>query len=642
MKRRNFIQLSGLAGLGLSLPASALLNSCVNPGIKDHSPEFRKLCFDLLKDWCDGMISVQIMNPTDPAEHGLLKCPACDVVHARLLDAVYPFLHMAKATGEQKYLDAGIAAFEWGENVTGADGSWTVIPNPKTWKGITVFGAISLAEALKYHGDLLDEDRRQKWLDRLGRAGDFVYNLFPAIDSTNVNYGATNIYALYLIGGILDKPEFIQRSKELAGEVKSYFTKPNYLLYGEIKPSVHKLSAKGLHGIDLGYNVEESLNAIVMYALQEKDEELLQIVIKSLNGHLEFMLPDGAWDNSWGTRQFKWTYWGSRTSDGCSPAYGMMAEYNPAFGTAAVKNTELLKRCTDKGLLHGGPHYVSHGIKPCVHHTFAHAKPLAFMLDHWDHLPEINTSKPLPRMQADGIKYYEEIDSVLFARGNWRGTVSAYDAEYHYEKDFRQATGGALSVLYHNKIGLLLSASMAEYKLVEKNNQQPAPGKDIALTPRVEVFFNNEWYTNLFDLEAKLESTDDENEIEILSHTKLKNQERKILDASASEFEISYSCSKDILKLTATTKQQILEQTSLVIPVISPTGEIVTQVGENEINIQKPGGLVRIESSVPVSVKHMTGSRTFNMVPGVEAVPIIADFSKNVQQVEISIQVSTV
>ena len=640
MQRKDFIQLSTLAALGLSLPATAMLSSCSDSAFTGHSPQFRKLCFDLLKDWCDGMINVQIMDPSDSTIHGMLKCPACDVVHARLLDAVYPFLYMAKETGEQKYLDAGIAAFEWGENVTGPDGSWTVIPNPKSWKGITVFGAISLAEALKYHGDLLDEERRQKWMDRLSRAGDFVYKLFPSIDATNVNYGATNIYALNLIGKLLEKPEYIKRSKKLAEEVKTYFTQPNFLLYGEIKPSVHKLSAKGLHGIDLGYNVEESLNAIVMYAVQEKDEELLQILIKSLNGHLEFMLPDGGWDNSWGTRQFKWTYWGSRTSDGCSPAFSMMANYNPAFGTAAVRNTELLSRCTGDGLLHGGPHYVSHGIKPCVHHTFAHAKPLSFLLDHWDHLPEINTSSPLPRLKADGIKYFEEIDSVLFARGDWRGTISAYDAEYHYEKDFRQATGGALSVLYHNKLGLLLSASMAEYKMVEVNNQQPAPGEDIALTPRVESYFKDEWYTNLFDLEATLESSDKEGIIEILSHTKLKKQTRETLNGSASEFKILYRCSENEIKLTARTEQKILEQTALVLPVISPAADEIIQITTKEITIQKPGGLLRIKSNVPLSIKNMPRSRTFNMVPGVEAVPIMAFFTENTQKVEISIHVS--
>ena len=61
------------------------------------------------------------------------------------MDAVYPFLHMAKVTGEGKYLEAGISVFEWSKNVSHDDGSWTVISDPKSWKGITVFGAIALA-----------------------------------------------------------------------------------------------------------------------------------------------------------------------------------------------------------------------------------------------------------------------------------------------------------------------------------------------------------------------------------------------------------------------------------------------------------------------------------------------------------------
>ena len=639
MQRRDFLELSALAGIGLSLPTTAMLSSCLPNAPEVHSPEFRKLCFGLLKDWCDGMINVQISKPSDPEVHGMLKCPACDVVHARLLDAVYPFLYMAKATGEQKYLDAGIAAFEWGENVSGADGSWTVIPDPKSWKGITVFGAISLAEALKHHGDLLDEERRLRWTERLSRAAEFIYLLFPSIDVTNVNYGATNIYALNLIGGILDNPGYIQRSKALAEEIKAYFTQPNALLFGEIKPSSYKLSAKGLHGIDLGYNVEESLGAIVMYAVHEKDEELIELLTRSLNSHLEFMLPDGAWDNSWGTRQFKWTYWGSRTSDGCSPTFGMMADRNAAFGTAAVKNTELLQRCTADGLLHGGPHYVSHGIKPCVHHTFAHAKPLTVLLDHWDHLPEINTSSPLPRMTADGIRHFDEIDTSLFARGDWRGTVTAYDAEYSHKDDIRQATGGALSVLFHNRVGLLLCASMAEYKMVEVNNQQPAPGEDIALTPRVEAFKNDLWYTNLFDLAVSLKSSDEEGVIEILAHTQLKNQTREVLGGSASDFEILYRCSGEQMQITARTRQEIKERTALVLPVISPDGEAVEQVGASEITIRKPGGLVRLKANVPLAIKDMPRSRTFNMVPGMEAVPIMAFFAKDIKQVDITLQV---
>lgn len=51
---------------------------------------------------------------------------------------------------------------------------------------------------------------------------------------------------------------------------------------------------------------------MVYYALMAKDTDLLTLVDRSMATHLEFMLPDGAWDNSWGTRSFKWTYWGGR------------------------------------------------------------------------------------------------------------------------------------------------------------------------------------------------------------------------------------------------------------------------------------------------------------------------------------------
>ena len=47
---------------------------------------------------------------------------------------------------------------------------------------------------------------------------------------------------------------------------------------------------------------------------------MLDQTVAALRTHMEFMLPDGAWDNSWGTRNYKWSWWGSRTSDGCHPA----------------------------------------------------------------------------------------------------------------------------------------------------------------------------------------------------------------------------------------------------------------------------------------------------------------------------------
>tara|TARA_R110002033_G_scaffold75007_6_gene126436 strand:+ start:1134 stop:3050 length:1917 start_codon:yes stop_codon:yes gene_type:complete len=638
MKRRNFIQISTLAGVGLSIPFSGLLNACTNH--PEHSLEFKNLISDLLKDWCDGMINVQINNPSNLEEHGALGCPSCFHIHGRCMDAVYPFLYMADKTGDKKYLEGAKSVMTWAENnVSQEDGSWTVISNPKSWKGITIFGAIALAEALHYHGHVLDDETRQSWTTRLARAGQYIYDKFT-IDFTNINYPGTAVYGLNLIGGVLKNDEFKEKSKTLASEVKAYFTANEGLLFGECKKSSSKISEKGLHGVDLGYNVEETLNSLVMYALKEKDEELLQILTKSLNSHLEFMLPDGAWDNSWGNRMYKWSYWGSRTCDGSQPAFGMMAHINPAFGTAAVKNTELLQRCTADGLIHGGPGFIEAGIPPCVHHTFTHAKPLAALLDHWEHLPEINKNKSLPRVTADGVKHFKDLDVYLFARGDWRGTVSAYDAEYHYKYDYRQASGGALGVLYHNKVGLLCAASMAEYSLVEKNNQQPQPGKDICLTPRVEVFKDDVWYTNLYDLPATVTSKDENGIIELLADVKLKNVNREEVQNTASTFEIAYKCASEKTDIHVKTNQNILEPTAFVLPIVSTSNEVVTHVSDNELSIQKLEGLVTLKASVPIKIKDMEASRTFNMVPGVEALPIEVFFGAEAKELQISITVS--
>ena len=71
MKRKEFIQLSTSGGIGVSLPMATLLNSCTEKTAPAHSLEFKNLTLTLLKDWCDGMLRVQINNPSNIEEHGM-------------------------------------------------------------------------------------------------------------------------------------------------------------------------------------------------------------------------------------------------------------------------------------------------------------------------------------------------------------------------------------------------------------------------------------------------------------------------------------------------------------------------------------------------------------------------------------------
>jgi len=452
----------------------------------------------LLADWCDGLLKLQLPE-------GAFRCPSCDFIHGRCADACYPLLRMASETYDSKYLDAAMRVQRWSRHVDCDDGAWQNDPGAThPWKGITVFGAIALAEAIYHHGALLGPSTRAAWTDRLRKAIEFVFREFHWKNYANINYPVTASYAFALCGRLLDEPRYIARGREFARQSLEFLTRPSRLLYGEGKPWERR-SPKGCYPVDLGYNVEESLSSLVQYGLLTGDEEVLGPVIESLKAHLEFMLPDGGWDNSWGTRSYKWTYWGSRTSDGCLPAYALLASREPSFATAAVQHLALLRRCTKDGLLHGGPHYVAHQVPPCVHHTFCHAKSLASLLDHPRFNPNLAASTPLPRAVAKGIRAFPEINVWLAATGPWRATVSGYDwFNANSKMTIHQASGGALGMLWHEKIGPVLCASLAEYLPWEPSNMQPMKEPDFPLTVRLERTVDGKRLSSLLDGAAEV------------------------------------------------------------------------------------------------------------------------------------------
>lgn len=638
MKRRDFNQLSALASMGLLFPIHACKEKVENIHQKngDISP-FEQLTLQLLTTWSDAMILTQVDNPGKPELHGALYCNACNRIHGRCMDAVYPFLYMADKTGEKKYVNAAINVMKWSENVSMPDGSWTVVPNPKSWRGITVFGAIALGEALHHHGHVLPKEIRKEWTERLKKAADFVHKNFT-IGYSHINYAFTAVYGLNFLGRMFKNEAYIEHSKELAKEVPNWLTQPNNLIYGENKPA-DEPSSKGLLPVDLGYNVEETLNGLVQYAVLEKDEQLLQLLTKAMESHLEFMLPDGAWDNSWGTRQNKWSYWGSRTTDGCQPAFSLMADRNPAFGAAAYLSTELLERCTVNGLLAGGLHYESHNVKPCLHHTFAHAKSLAFILDNSKNLPVITKTVAIPRSKTNGIKHFSDLDVWLGARGPWKATVSSNDVVFK-KPHSQAATGGSLAVLWHDQVGPIFTASMAEYLMVEQYNQQPQPdGEDIPLTPRIEATHQNKWYSNLFDLKAKVETSDDGRNLNFDVITQLTDRERDVLPNS--KFRLNYHIDREKVVIRAIKENEKFSESkaSLMLPLISPKKEKIIQLTENSIEVQKSDGKVVITSNVPLSIIKTKKERIFNMVPGMEAIPIKLIFPENVTEISCEITV---
>ena len=181
------------------------------------------------------------------------------------------------------------------------------------------------------------------------------------------------------------------------------------------------------------------------------DEKVEKLAQRYMRAHLDFMLEDGAWDNSFGTRNFKWSYWGSRTCDGSALGCLLLDDQNSAGMEAAWRNLCLLKKSTAGGLLYGGPHYAQAGQPPCSHHSFCHAKVLAGILDRRElwrpenaEAVELEEQKQeLPAQQ--GIREYPELSTWRIVTPSVTGTVTAYDWEY---MKGGHVSGGTLSMLH--------------------------------------------------------------------------------------------------------------------------------------------------------------------------------------------------
>jgi hypothetical protein len=658
--RREMLQLSATAATALSLPAFA----------KPTQPTAEtNLYAQLLQTWCDGLLTHQVSAIRDPALHGALLCPACTIIHGRCGDAVYPLLRVAHTTGKAKYLEAAILVHEWSEQqVSRADGSWINDVTLSSWKGITVFHAIALAEALHHHGTILDSATRQRWTDRLARAAKFL-DTFITIDTGNINYPVTASQCFALCALVLGDHHYSDRAHALAHESLEHFT-PNGILFGEGHPQTF-ITPKHCRPVDLGYNIEESLPALAQYALLTNDQPVLDQTIAALRTHMEFMLPDGAWDNSWGSRNYKWSYWGSRTSDGCHPAYVLLAQHEPKFLEVAYRNLELMSACTHNNLLYGGPDYFSHGDQPCVHHTFTHAKSLATVLDSSTaaaiqrgvtsakgstsdatQKDVISTEggalaavveKPafllpltpsprlsLPRDEPYGLKSYPEIGTHLASIGPWRATVTENDFEYIERVQSGgggaggggHASGGALSLLYHQQLGPILTASMTEYQMIEISNQQVFLDKPhMPLTPRIECVAK-QTFTSLSDFEAVLTSKATPSEITFDARGRLLTASHQPLPSADLRYHLTYRLTESTFTIIASVDAASPAPMQFILPVISRSGEAVDQANPKTIRIIKPRGTLIVSTDASHGFESVPKERTFNLVPGFECVPL--------------------
>jgi hypothetical protein len=629
--RRELLQLStaGAAALGARMALPELISGSPAHGSAAVSASTEKnLYASLLQSWCDGLVASQVTGMADPIFNGGLLCAACALIHGRCGDAVYPLLRVAHSTGDEKYLRAALAVYEWSERtVSRADGSWVNDVSLSNWQGITVFHSIALAEALAHHSTILYAHVRARWTSRLALAAKFL-DSFITIETGNINYPVTASLAFLLCGQVLVEPHYIDRARALAHQVIEQQFTPAGFLFGEGHP-LNGISPKGCRPVDLGYNIEESLSALALYAKLANDQPVLDQVIAALKTHIEFMLPDGAWDNSWGTRNYKWSWWGSRTSDGCHPGLVLLSDHDPRFREAARRNLELMAACTDHGLLYGGPDYDAHGDPACVHHTFTHAKALATVLDRAGFPAETSPRPSLPRDEPYGLKSFSDIGTRLAAIGPWRATVTEYD--WVYEEHVQaggggagggHVSGGALSLLFHRQLGPVLTASMTQYQMIEISNQQAyRDSSHIELTPRIECAAG-ETFTSVNDLKATLTAGRRDGSIVFEAHGRLLTASRQAPKSGDIAYHFTYTLNESHIEIAAAATGDAPAPLRLILPVLARSSDRAEQPDPQTIRVTKDKGALTVRTDAPAAFDPIPPERTFNLVPGFEAIPL--------------------
>jgi len=76
--RRVFLKTAAVGAGALMLP-DVFRGAPIAPAATPAG--LQPLAADLLKDWCDALLRVQIDDPAKPDDHGAFRCPACAALH---------------------------------------------------------------------------------------------------------------------------------------------------------------------------------------------------------------------------------------------------------------------------------------------------------------------------------------------------------------------------------------------------------------------------------------------------------------------------------------------------------------------------------------------------------------------------------
>ena len=536
----------------------------------------------LLKEWCDTLLSYQVKTNT-PYTNNSLLCPACHVVHGRIADLCFPLTVMWSLTGDESYLEEADKLIDWSEyNLKSPTGLWRNDAGSR-WQAISAFSVLSMGDAIYHFGDTLPEKYKSKWMAIILRMADAFTRLDEKFNPvTNYYCGIATMFAL--VWRLTDNVGYYEESKRWISKALDRFDE-NGLLYGEGYPMQ---AEDGSFTVDTGYNMEESIPLLLRYA--DLTGEYIDLFRRRLRDHLEFLLPDGGIDDSFGTRHNKWTYWGSRTSDGLIEGLALVLD-DPMFANACERVLSMYENCTQEGLL-AMPMTHEAGEPTCLHHTFAHAKALAALVCAKD-IPEV-VDIELPCESDYGVKKFQNGRLLLASNGKFRATFSAINAGFLPE--YAANGGGSMNLLYHKAYGVICAATSAAYEPSEPLNQQHLRHADT--TPCMTAQFIVNGKMGCLDKNVVLSVEDGD------------------IIARADEWQAQYSIDEDSVTVGLTCEDGIYN-----LPVVCKKDcSVILSVDHKTVKI---GERLTVNSDAPLKLD--PNQRVFNQVGGLLYLPISVD-----------------
>ena len=549
-----------------------------------------------MKEWCDTLLSYQVKTGS-PYTNDALLCPACHAVHGRIADLCFPLTVIWSRTGDENYLERADELIDWTErNLKSTDGVWYNDASNR-WFATTAFAVLSIGEALYHLGTCLPEKYKTKWLGILYRLADGImgFDKRPGFRPVS-NYYCGIAAALAMAYRLSGEDAYYEKSKYWLNIALERFDGEG-LLFGEGYPME---ADDGSHTIDMGYNLEESIPLLIRYATLTGEYE--SFARERMRDHLEFLLPDGAIDDSFGTRHNKWAYWGSRTSDGIISGLALLLD-EPTFADACERALTLYERCTHEGLL-AMPMAHEVGEPTCLHHTFTHAKALAALVCA-EYVPEVKKTV-LPCEVAYGVKKYQNGRLLLLSNGRFRATFSASCAMLL--PDHASNGGGSMNLLYHENYGVICAATSAEYIPSEPMNQQYLRSADEVPCMTAQFVVDGEMACRDKSVALSAEGT--------------------CVTATAKLWQAKYTFDADTLDIELTS-----EDGTYNLPIVCSRSSAVT-LSEDGSTLKIDG---RLTASSSTRLTADCGKRVFNQVGGLLYLPV----SVKVQgKVKISIKIN--